>query len=70
VLGSPVTYFFSVPCERTEFLTSCHLAAATVYTEAEYGVEMRFELKAISLFVQKVAADLSGEGWRMRHLRR
>jgi hypothetical protein len=37
------------------------LAAATDYTEAYDSVEMRFELKAISLFAQKVAAHLSGE---------
>jgi hypothetical protein len=44
-------------------LTSYHLAAAAVYTEADYSVEMRFELKAISLFAQKVAAHLSAGDW-------
>ena len=59
MLGSPVTYFFSVSCERADFEPSCHSAATTIYTEANDGVEMRFELNSMALFAQKVAAHLS-----------
>jgi hypothetical protein len=33
----------------------------TIYSEAKGGMKMRFKLKVMALFAQKVAVHLSGE---------
>ena len=56
--ASPVTYFRSVCCGRFDLECGCRATATPTHAEAEDGFEMRSELNAMTLFVQKLAAPV------------